>query len=237
MKNLIFNCVSGENLAMLKTFLQQNGCEGFDENSGTVQGRCLGFDFKYEPSSHTLELVPKSLPKNLASLPEDIGHAAAYTMLSNVMGLEGANRPMTEMLTASTYPSPPSRYGVYDYVIPFITNTTGEAFHFSSQTMAHGTIFSNVETVAANALVIELFEADSAKLSGYGVGGRIVYQWADNATDVNIDFFLNTIFTHTFTVGFSGPNAANMVGVITENSPVLSGYTYLDPKITISNVA
>ena len=225
-----FNNVTPENFSRLKTYLQNNDCTGLDGNEGTAVGSCLRLGYKFDPSAKTLDLDAEALPENLQSLPDAKRVAAGHRLLANVMGLNG---PATLILAAddTTYPYHPGRYGVYDYVIPYVTNQTGHIFSFKNQTMTNGTLESHEATIAADASEFMLFEADSSKLSGVGVGGDVTYIWKDNVTVMTISFFLNTIYTHTFTVGFS---TTTLTSTITDDSPVLSGYTYLDPKIVIT---
>lgn len=227
-----FDNVTAQNFDRLKAYLRSNACTGLDGNEGTAIGHCLHLGYRFDPAAGTLHLSAQSLPKNLQSLPSNLRINAARRLLANAMGL-GKPALGAPMAAAGDYPSHPSRYGVYDYVIPYVTNQTSHAFTFKSQTMNEGTLFSNQGSIPSNASELQIFEADSSKLSGTGVGGSVEYVWADNTTVMTISFFLNTVFTHTFTVGFS----TNMLTAdVTNTDPDLSGYTYLDPKITVKSV-
>jgi len=234
---LNFKNVSETQMGNLKTYLTHNNATGFEGNSGTVKvkGNCLEFGFDFNPESKILEIDPKTYPENLAKLSPEIRNKVASRLISNVMGGSGAINPLV-LASSNGYPSHPSKYGVYDYVIPYIVNNSGLDFTFSAQSMDHGSISSNLSTVpnTASTESVELFEADSTKLSGVGVGGTVTYQWGDGQTVISIQFFLNTMFTHSFTVGATGPAASKLTIVVTKNSPVVSGYTYLDPVITIT---
>lgn len=232
---LNFNDVSETQLERLKTYLKQNNVNGFEGNTGTVKGNCLEFGFHFNPESKILEIDPKTYPENLEKLSPEIRNKAAFKLVSNIMGGSSARNPLV-LASSNGYPSHPSKYGVYDYVIPYIVNNSGLDFTFSTQNMAHGNISSNLSTVSntASTDAVELFEADSSKLSGFGVGGTVTYQWGDAQTVILIQFFLNTIFTHSFTVGVKGPAASKLKIVVTKDSPIVSGYTYLNPVITIT---
>ena len=221
--------VSQQQFDRLRAYLVHNGCSGVEGNSGTAVAECLTLGYRFDPTTGTLELQAERLPKNLQTLPDNLRVPAALRLMSNVMGHGAAPRAMA-LAAASSYPNHPSTYGVYDYVIPFITNNTGHIFSFKDQTMAQGTLASYTSTVAANNTQVQLFEADSSKLSGTGVGGTVNYVWQDNTTIMTINFFLNTEFTHSFSVGFS---TTSLTATVTSTDPTLAGYTYLDPQITV----
>jgi len=227
-----FDKVTSEHFARLKTYLKENGCTGLNGNDGMALGQCLKLGYRFDPDAGTLDIKAESLPENLASLPEDKRVAAGHRLLANVMGMNGPSKII--LATPDSYPSKPNRYGVYDYVIPYVTNESGFPFSFKSQSMEHGTLHSHVPTIGADASELEVFEADSSKLSGLGVGGTVKYIWKDNTTVMSIEFFLNTIYTHTFTVGFS---TTTLTASVTGDDPELDGYTYLDPKITITKAS
>lgn len=226
-----FENVTPENFDRLKAYLQKNDCSGLDGNEGTAIGHCLKLGYRFEPAEATLDLSAESLPENLRQLPSDMRVRAGSKLLSTVMGLGGPARSIA-LDSTSSYPNQPSRYGVYDYVIPYVTNQSGHPFTFKDQSLTNGTLYSYEPAIAVDASVFQIFEADSAKLSGVGVGGTVEYVWADNTTVMTISFFLNTVFTHTFTVGFS-TNALKVTS-LTNTDPNLDGYTYLDPKITVA---
>lgn len=215
-----------------RSYLAQNDVTGYEANQGILIGKCLQGSYLYDPSRQSLALEPESLPKNLMLLDEEIRSAALLSLLNNILGIgPGSNIPGNKGLQGKRHPG---HYGVYDYVIPTIKNNSSGGFGFASQDMSNGTLYSYTQFVKSGDTV-ELFEADSTKLSGLGVGGTIVYLWGDNQTALNIKFFLNTIFTSTFTVGTTGPLANRLSVTITDNSPDLDGYTYLNPVITVAD--
>ena len=232
---LKFPHISETQRANFKNYLEQNNANGFEGNCGIVKGDCLEFEFDFNPKTEVLEINPKIYPENLAKLSPEIRNKAAIRLVSNIMGGSAALNPMV-LASTNGYPSHPSKYGVYDYVIPYIVNNSGLDFTFSSQSMDHGNVSSNLSNVpnTSSTESVKLFEADSSKLSGVGVGCTVTYQWGDGQTLITIQFFLNTMFTHSFTVGAKGPAASKLKIVITKNAPVVSGYTYLDPVITIT---
>lgn len=216
--------VSQEELESARRFLG-GGLTGIDEDSGTAVGASTRIDYDYDRTSGLLRLTVSAYPANLVDIPPHIASRALKRVL---------HRAFTAPDAASVGASKPGRYGVYDYVIPTLTNNTRFDLNFSTQTMGNGTLYSYTGTVKSGASG-ELFEADSTKLSGTGVGGTVVYLLSDG-TPLAIEFFLNTIWTHTFTAGFTGPNAGRYPApVVADVTPSLDGYTYLNPTITIAN--
>jgi len=230
MDNFQFENLTPGNFDKLKAYLRHNNCTGLEGNEGSAIGHCLDLAYRFDPATGTLDLSAQRLPENLQALPPELRVKAGSRLLANAMGVGRPARPMALAATA-TYPNKPNRYGVYDYVTAWVTNSTGHAFTFKDQSLDHGTMFSYAGTIDANASVAQIFEADSAKLSGVGVGGSVDYVWADNTTVMTISFFLNTIYTHTFTVGFS---TTALTSSVTDTDPSLDGYTYLNPQITIT---
>jgi hypothetical protein len=224
-----FEHVTPENFDRLKVYLQHNDCTGLDGNEGTAIGACLNLGYRFDPAAGTLDLTAASLPANLETLPDELRIRAGRKLLGGVMGI--GQPPRTMMLDANAYPYKPGRYGVYDYCLPYINNNTGHAFTFQDAPLTNGTMYSNLQTIPVGAAQLNIFEADSTKLSGTGVGGTVHYIWADNTTIMTITFFLNTIYTHSFTVGFS---TTTLTATITDTDPSLDGYTYLDPQITVT---
>jgi hypothetical protein len=228
-----FNKVTPDNFSRLKTYLQQNGCSGLDGNEGRAVANCLKLGYKYDPEAGILALEAEALPENLQALPDHIRVAAGHRLLANVMGL---NRPGTMILPTFTsnppYPYRPSLYGVYNYVNPYVMNWSCHPFTFKSQSLTNGTLSYYLPVIPYNLNeAFRLFSAQSVKLSGTGVGGSVDYIWRDNATIMTISFFLNTVFTSTFTIGFS----TNTLVFNAENTDAVSdGYTYLDPIFSIS---
>jgi len=230
MDEIQFENLTIENFDRLKAYLRHNNCTGLDGNEGSAIGHCLNLGYRFDPVTGKLDLSAERLPENLQALPPELRVKAGSRLLANAMGV---GRPALQMTlaTTTTYPNKPNRYGVYDYVTAWVTNSTGHPFTFKDQNLDHGTMFFYASTIDPNASVAQMFEADSTKLSGLGVGGSVDYIWADNATVMTISFFLNTIYTHTFTVGFS---TTALSSTVSDTDPSLDGYTYLNPKITIT---
>jgi len=234
-ESLYFKNVSETQLSNFKSYLEQNNAVGFEGNNGMVKAKCLEFGFNFDPKNKSLEINPIIYPENLSDLSPELRYNAATRLISNIMGGQDAIHPMI-LASTNGYPSHPGEYGVYDYVIPYIVNNSGMNFTFATQNMNHGNITSNLSTApnTTSTEPVELFRAESTKLSGVGVGGTVTYQWGDGQTVITIQFFLNTKFTHSFTVGKTGPAASKLNIVVGSDSPVVSGYTYLDPIITIT---
>jgi hypothetical protein len=199
---------------------------GIEGDAGTATGEATKLDYEYDRASGLVRMTVHAFPTNLEKLPNHIASRALRQVLA---------RAFTTAAVEAGDARKPNHYGVYDYVIPTLTNNTRNDLQFSSQALTNGTLYSYTGTIASGANG-ELFEADSSKLSGTGVGGEVIYQLSDG-TPLKIDFFLNTIWTHTFTAGFSGGNAGRYKTPDVGNTdPSLDGYTYLNPTITIAGI-
>jgi hypothetical protein len=207
--------VTADQMAAAEKYLARSGVEGFDGHSGSVRGECFAADYDFDPSTGVLTVTPSELPHAFRQAPEATVAPAFRSLVQAVLvGL-------------------PNKYGVYDYVIPTITNNSGGILTYSSSNATNGTI-EITNTKIASGSSVQAFEADSSKLSGTGVGGTCVYTLADGQTTLQIAYFLNTIYTHTFTAGLQGGNAARYSTSLSGTDPSLSGYTYLTPTVTLS---
>jgi hypothetical protein len=208
-----------------------SGISGIEADSGSAEGESTKLDYEWDHGANVVRITVHSFPSDLQDLPPETASKALLGVLAR--GFEvpaGAAAGVADKVK-------PNRYGVYNYVVPLLTNNTRLDLNFSSQTMGNGTLYSFSSSVAAGASTSNLFEADSTKLSGTGVGGTVYYQLTDG-TPLRIDFFLNTIWTHSLTAAFTGANAGKYKAVeVTDTDPSLDGYTYLNPTITIAGLS
>jgi hypothetical protein len=207
--------VTAEQMEAAGKYLARSGVEGFNGHSGSVRGECFAAEYEFDPSTGVLTVHPSELPHAFRKAPE------------------AAVAPAFSRLVQSVLVGLPNKYGVYDYVLPTITNNSGGVLTYSSSNASNGTIQITNNRIAAGSSV-QAFEADSTKLSGTGVGGTCVYQLADGQTTLQIAYFLNTIYTHTFTAGLQGGNAARYTTTLSNTDPKLDGYTYLTPTVTLA---
>jgi hypothetical protein len=211
--------ISSAEMKKIARYIAMADLTGFEGHEGVITGDCVQIRFRHHASAKTLELQAVALPADLRGLPAPMAHAALKQLVHRVLALGDDH---------------PSRYGVYNYVIPTINNTSGGVLTFSSSNLSHGTIRDVAQSIANGASGTEMFEADSAKLSGVGTGGTVVYTLADGVTTLNIDWFLNTIYTSSFNPGLAGGNAARYSVSASNTDPVVSGYTYMNPVITLT---
>jgi hypothetical protein len=207
--------VTADQMATAGRYLERNGVKGYDGHSGSVRGDCFAADYEYDPASGKLVVTASELPHAFRQAPPE------------------AVVPGFRTLAQAVLLGRPNKYGVYDYVYPTITNNSGSLLTYSSSNPTNGTI-EITNTKIANGQSLQAFEADSSKLSGTGVGGTCAYTFADGQTTLQITYFLNTIWTHTFTPGLQGGNAARYTATATNTDPTLDGYTYLNPTITVT---
>lgn len=207
----------------LARFLAGSDVTGYSGDKGAVKGNCFAAEYNYDPATGVLVVRASELPEAFRKAPA-AAVAPAFERLVRSIAHAG--------LMDSRYPN---KYGVYDYVVPNIDNESGGTITYSNSNPTNGTI-SISNTKIDTGQTQEAFEADSAKLSGTGVGGTCEYTLADGQTVLTITYFLNTIYTHTFTAGLSGFNAARYSTSLANTDPTLSGYTYLTPTITLSKV-
>ena len=217
MESITLDGVTPEQMENAGKYLELNRVTGFSGNSGALVGDCFKAEYSYDPASGILVVTPSELPHAFRKAP-----AAAVA-------------PAFTGLVRNALLGRPSKYGVYDYVYPTITNQSGGTLTYSTSDATNGTI-SITNSKIANGSSLEAFEADSSKLSGTGVGGSCIYTLADGQTTLSITYFLNTIYTHTFTVGLQGGNAARYTATATGTDPTLDGYTYLNPTVTLAKV-
>jgi hypothetical protein len=215
--------VGAPDIERIASFLERNGISGFSGNEGTVKGECFTAEYRYDPAAKLLVVQSSEPPEAIRKAPPAIAALTFKRLIQSVM--------TGRMMTTNT--NKPNRYGIYDYVIPDITNNSGGTITYSGSNPTNGTIsISNNKIDTGNTK--EAFEADSSKLSGTGVGGTCDYTLADGQTVLTITYFLNTIYTHTFTAGLSGFNAPRYSTSLSGTDPTLDGYTYLNPTITLS---
>ncbi len=207
--------VTADQMATAGRYLERSGVKGYHGHSGSVRGDCFAADYEFDPASGRLVVTASELPHAFRQAPPEAVVPAFSTLAKAVL----LGRP--------------SKYGVYDYVYPTITNNSGSLLTYSSSNASNGTI-SITNNKIATGQSLEAFEADSSKLSGTGVGGTCAYTFADGQTTLQISYFLNTIYTHTFTAGLQGGNAARYTVALSNTDPVLDGYTYLNPTITVT---
>ncbi|HYI59480.1 MAG TPA: hypothetical protein VEX66_15025 [Microlunatus sp.] len=207
--------VSTDQMATAEKFLTRNGIQGFNGDTGSLQGECFKAEYRYDRDASTLTVIPAELPEAFRTLPGDAVSPAFRALATSIL-----SRRLGD-------------YGVYDYVTPTIDNQSKGVLDFSTTDPTNGTIAitTNRYEVGTKA---EAFQAKSTKLSGVGVGGTCTYTLAGAQTTLVITYFLNTIFTHTFTVGLQGINASRYATTTTGTDPYSSGYTYLQPTITIT---
>ncbi|CAG9257795.1 hypothetical protein [Paraburkholderia unamae] len=217
MESIKLEGVTPEQMAHVARYLERSGVKGFSGNAGALAGDCFKADYRYEPESGILVITPSELPHAFRKAPAGVAAPAFAGLVRNVL----TGRP--------------SKYGVYDYVYPTIDNQSGGTLTYSTSDPSNGTIEIKKNKIESGSSV-EAFEADSTKLSGTGVGGTCTYTLADGQTTLVITYFLNTKFTHTFTVGLSGGNAARYTATATNTDPSVDGYTYLNPTVTLAKV-
>jgi hypothetical protein len=206
--------VTADQLAVAGEYLARSGVQGFSGHAGSVRGDCFAADYAFDPSTGVLTVTPSELPHAFRQAPE------------------GAAAPAFRSLVQAVLVGLPSKYGVYDYVLPTITNNSGGVLTYTTSNPTNGTI-EITNSKIGNGSSLQAFEADSTKLSGTGVGGTCVYTLPDNTT-LQLTYFLNTIWTWTFTAGLQGPGSAKYTTAVTGNSPSLDGYTYLTPTVTLT---
>jgi hypothetical protein len=209
--------VTPERMEKIGRFLKRSGVTGFSGDQGTVKGDCFAAEYRYDPAARLLVVQVSRLPEAFQKAPEAAVIPAFQGLVRHVM----VGRK-------------PNNYGVYDYVIPNIDNQSGGTITYSSSDPTNGTISISNSKITSGSGSQEAFEADSSKLSGTGVGGTCNYTLADGQTVLAITYFLNTIYTHTFTVGLQGANAARYQVSTTDTNPSLDGYTYLTPTTTLA---
>ncbi len=210
--------VTAKHMEIIGTFLTRSGVVGFSGDEGSVTGDCFAAEYRYDAASGVLVVRPSRLPEAFEKAPAAAVAPAFQTLVRSIM----VGRK-------------PNNYGVYDYVIPNIDNESGGMITYSSSSPTNGTISISNNKIPTGGPQ-EAFEADSTKLSGTGVGGTCNYTLADGQTVLAITYFLNTIYTHTFTAGLQGGNAARYQTATASTDPVLDGYTYLTPTITLTKV-
>jgi hypothetical protein len=216
MESIKLEGVTQEQMKNAATYLERSGVRGFEGNAGSLAGDCFKAEYSFDPAS-VLVITPSELPHAFRKAP-----AAAVA-------------PAFAGLVRNVLTGRPSKYGVYDYVYPTIDNQSGGTLTYSSSDASNGTIEIKNSKIN-NAASLEAFEADSTKLSGTGVGGKCTYTLADGQTTLEITYFLNTKFTHTFTVGLNGANAPRYSATATNTEPSVDGYTYLNPTVTLTKV-
>jgi hypothetical protein len=222
-ESIQFDGVTSAHMARVAEYLARNGVEGFGNHVGSVKGECFGADYEFDTATGVLSVTPTELPTALHNAPEDAALPAFRTLVQSVLQGSDVN------------PLRPDKYGVYDYVVPTIDNNSGGEMTFSTSSPTAGTIEMG-QAKLSNGASYRAFEADSSKLSALGVGGTVTYMLPDGQTMLDITYFLNTIFTHTFTVGLRGQNADRFACPYYDVKPVLEGYTYLTPTVKVNAI-
>ncbi|MEO6500434.1 MAG: hypothetical protein ABIQ09_00810 [Jatrophihabitantaceae bacterium] len=207
--------MTAEQMAAAGEYLARSGVEGFAGHSGAVRGDCFAAEYAFDPSTGVLTVNPSELPHAFRTAPQaTVAPAFGALIKAALQGL-------------------PGKYGVYDYVIPTIVNNSGGILTYSTSNATNGTIDITTSKIATG-VTAQAFEADSSKLSGTGVGGTCVYTLSDGQTTLNIDYFLNTMYTHTFNAGLLGGNAGKYTATKSNTDPTVDGYTYLTPTVTLT---
>lgn len=210
--------ITPEQMSNAAKFTAGNGICGLGGNAGIITADQVEVRYDYSPDTGIVTLQPTRLSAQLGSLPA----ATAMAVLKQYL-----------LASLNALDNWPSHAGVYNYVVPTIVNSSGNKLSFSSSNINPGTVINVAQTIDINKTV-PAFEADSIVLAWDGTGGTMVYSFPDGVTTLNINWYLNTVVTHTFTAGVSGGNATRYNVVTTNTEPVLAGYTYLMPTITIT---
>jgi hypothetical protein len=194
-----------------------DGLSGFEDDAGIITRDQVQIHYDYSPDRRTLTLQPLRVSGHLGSLPGATLTAVLRQYVQDALSGGG---------------SWPSHPGVYNYVVPTIVNQSGSRLTFSTSSINPGTVTVLAQSIARGETK-QAFEADSIVLAWDGTGGTVLYSFADGVTTLNISWYLNTVLTHSFTPGVSGGNADRYTVTVQNADPVLAGYTYLMPTVTI----
>lgn len=216
--------VTPEMLAAGTGFVADRGLTGGDGPTGTVSGAHVDLAYEYDEASGRLELDVEKFPRPFEDLlPED--RVERFTALVRA-AMEGPSNLLGR----------PNEPGVYNYVLPTIENKCEEILTYGSANMEHGSITITTSRYDVGKTA-QAFDARSLGGSIVGVGGRVVYVVGSGSPSMNIDFFLNGVGEHSFTVGLTGGNAYLYKVTVTNTDPTLDSYTYLEPNIKIERAS